>query len=67
MNKSIANIIFIICLVASLIVTYASYDNAAQLAFSGNQPHVWLSVLGFFGAIALVIVGIFIKTKYGTK
>ena len=67
MNKSIANIIFIICLAASLVVTYKSYDNAAQLAFSGNQPHVWLIILGFFGAITLVVVGIVIKTKYGIK
>ena len=64
MNKTTAKIAYYSCFVVALIIIYRAMGYAGDLAYSGKQPLVWLSILAFFTAIALVIVAIIIKTKF---
>lgn len=64
MNKILANIAYYGCFVFALIVSYLALNYAGNLAYSGQQPLVWLSILAFLAAIALVVLAIIIKAKF---
>ena len=64
MNKILANIAYYGCFVIALIVSYLTLNYAGDLAYSGQQPIVWLSVLAFFAVVTLVVLAIIIKAKF---
>ena len=64
MNKTLANVAYYGCFVAALVISYLAYDNAANMAYSGKDPLVWMSVLAFVGVIFLVVLAIVIKAKF---
>ena len=64
MNKILANIAYYGCFVIALIVSYLTLNYAGDLAYSGQQPLVWLSVLAFFAVVTLVVLAIIIKAKF---
>jgi len=64
MNKITANIAYYGCLVTAVIITYQAMGYAGDLAYSGKQPLIWLSVLAFFAAVLLVLLAILIKAKF---
>ena len=64
MNKTTAKIAYYGCFVVAIIITYRAMGYAGDLAYSGKQPLVWLSVLAFFAVVALVILAIMIKAKF---
>ena len=64
MNKILANIAYYGCFVIALIVSYLTLNYAGDLAYSGQQPLVWLSVLAFFAVVTLVVLAITIKAKF---
>ena len=64
MNKILANIAYYGCFVIALIVSYLTLNYAGDLAYSGQQPLVWLSVLAFFAVVTLVVSAITIKAKF---
>ena len=63
MDKRKASILYWVCIVASCLITYASYNYAANLAFSGRSPLVWLSTIGFLGAVGLVLIAIVLRAR----
>lgn len=65
MNKQIANILFGVCLIASVFLTEKALCFAGDLAYASKQPLLWVNAVVFVGAVILVTLGIFIKTKYG--
>lgn len=64
MNKTFAKIAYYGCFVAALVIPYLALDYAGDLAYSGRQPLVWLSVLAFLVAVVLVVLAIVIKAKF---
>jgi len=64
-NKQSANIIFTALIITSLFITWKTMGYAGDLAMSGKQPIVWLSVMAFAASIALVGIAIYIRSKYG--
>lgn len=64
MNKTFAKIVYFSCFVLALIIPYAALNYAGDLAYSGEQPLIWLSVLAFLAAATLVVVAIIIKSKF---
>lgn len=64
MDKNIARIVYYSCLVVALIISYQALNYAGNLAFSGKQPLVWLSVLAFLAVMTLVALAIIIKAKF---
>ena len=64
MKNISANIAFYGCFVIALIVTNSAMSYAAELAYAGKQPVIWVSVLAFFAVIGLVLLAIYIKGKF---
>ena len=63
MDKQKARILYWVCIVTSCVITYISYSYAANLAFSGNDPTVWLSAVGFLGAVGLVLIAVILHAR----
>lgn len=61
MKKQKTHILSWICIIASCVITYASYNYAADLAYSGKSPIVWLSAVGFLVSMGLVLVAIVLR------
>ncbi len=64
MNKRTATIAYYGCFLAAVLIVCRAIGYAADLAYSGTQPIVWVNVLAFFGAVLLVVLAIIIKIKY---
>lgn len=64
-NKLIANIVFGALLFVSAFISWRVVDMAGDLAFSGEQPSLLLTITAFFISIILVCIAIYIKAKYG--
>lgn len=64
-NKQSANILYLLLLAASLLTTWKAIGFAADQAFSGKQTVLWVSLAAFTVSIGLVVIAIYIKTKYG--
>lgn len=64
MNKISARIIYYSCFFVALIISYQALNYAGNLAYSGKQPLVWLSILAFLVSVGLVVVAIAIKIKF---
>lgn len=64
MNKITANIAYYGCFVIALTISYLAMDYAGNLAYSGRQPLIWLSVLAFITTVGLVILALIIKAKF---
>lgn len=67
LNKQSADIIFILLLVASVYSTWKALDLAGSRAYSGEHPLPWVSIVAFLVSVGLVLLAIFVKTKYGRK
>lgn len=63
MNRTTVNIIFILLLLASVVVTKQAITFAGDAAFSGKQPNLWLAAGAFFISILLVLIAIILKIK----
>ena len=64
MNKIFVKFAYYSCFVLALIIPYVALNYAGDLAYSGKQPLVWLSLLAFLAAVSLVAVAIIIKSKF---
>jgi len=65
LNKRSANIIFTVLLVASLYITWKALGVAGDRAYSGEQPLLWINFVAFMVSVGLVLLAVFVKTKYG--
>lgn len=65
LTKQTATLIFLLLLGLSVYITWRAIGHASEVAYSGEQPNLWVSGAAFLVSVGIVGVAIYIKYRYG--